>query len=114
MDAISTTQVIWQQNGDHPDDCSEMITDGDGRPMLTEGRVVRRYRHPSLSGVNNCIKCQHTFDRHGWVDDGNGGQVVCPGDTVISTDTNHYVVVPQQLMRTLDQQSLTFYLTPKT
>ena len=42
----------WFKNGDHPLDGSRLITPvpGDGEPYLSEGDVVRRYRHPDVPG----------------------------------------------------------------
>ncbi len=68
----------WFQNGDHPNDGSRL-------GKLTEGLVVRRYRHPdqSKSGGIRC-DCGYILHDHGWIDTLEGGHTVCPGDWIIT------------------------------
>ena len=73
----------WFKNGDHPQDESKMITAGNGIPFLSEGLVVRRFRHPSISGEVVCGKCENTMHVHGWIDTLEDGHNVCPGDWII-------------------------------
>jgi len=103
--------VQWFKNGDHPDDQCQEMTDGDGRPFLTEGKVVRRFRHPSLSGVSHCPVCKTTFDHHGWLDTGGDGQVVCPGDSIYTLKDGRHVAVPKHLLSELDREGLTVVFT---
>lgn len=75
----------WFRNGDHPqDDCRQMSEVSEGFVILTEGKVVRRYRHPGVSGDHPCEHCNHPHDIHGWIDTLEGGHIVCPGDWVIT------------------------------
>lgn len=80
---IEATQ--WWKNGDHPEDKCETIVPvpGDGPPFLGEGKVVRYFRRPDVSGSDHC-KCCFSFHDHGWIDTLEGGHVVCPGDWVIT------------------------------
>lgn len=80
---IDATQ--WFRNGDHPDD-------GDDRFPATsefagerfEGRVVRYFRHPRVSGDTPCQHCGLIMHVHGWIDTKESGHIVCPGDWVIT------------------------------
>ncbi len=85
----------WFKNGDHPLDYTEDrpgIAGGDitifaaaeCREKGWEGAVVRRYRHPSLSGDYLCPFCGNRMHDHGWLDFPPSGQIVCPGDWVIT------------------------------
>ncbi len=74
----------WLKNGDHPQDESTMITPHRGKPFLSEGKVVRRFRHPSKSGELGCEHCAIRLHEHGWIDTKEGGHIVCPGDYVIT------------------------------
>jgi hypothetical protein len=80
---IEATQ--WFKNGDHPeDDCTEILSlDGD-TTFLSEGKVVRYFRHPSVAGVTTCKHCGVVMHVHGWVDTLEGGHIVCPGDYIIT------------------------------
>lgn len=78
---IEATQ--WFKNGDHPLDASELLTYG-GETFLSEGQVVRRYRHPQVDGERPCEKCGRIMHIHGWIDTLEGGHVVCPGDWIIT------------------------------
>lgn len=68
----------WFKNGDHPDDFSER-----GRGGLTEGKIVRYYRHPDFPGPTVCDRCGQTLHIHGWIDTLEQGHRVCPGDWII-------------------------------
>lgn len=72
---VEATQ--WHENGDHPDDGVEK---GAG----TEGKVVRRYRHPLVSGDSMCAQCKGDMHVHGWIETLEGGHIVCPGDWIIT------------------------------
>jgi len=64
----------WWNNGDHP-------LDG-GRAK--EGKVVRRFRRPDMSGEELCSECGLPFKIHGWIDTLEDGHRVCPGDWIIT------------------------------
>lgn len=69
----------WFKNGDHPQDFAER-----GRGGLTEGHVVRYYRHPKIDGQTMCSECNHVMHEHGWIDTLEGGHIVCVGDWIIT------------------------------
>lgn len=75
----------WFKNGDHPDDNCRLIkpVPGDGEPFLSEGQVVRYYRHPNDPGSRECQHCGNQMHWHGWIDTLEGGHNVCPGDWII-------------------------------
>lgn len=98
---ISATQ--WFRNGDHPLDHHPMDTknptDEDRKRyddyLATEGKVVRYYRHPEVSGKATCQKCGNVMHRHGWIDTLEGGHIVCPGDWIITgVQGEHYPCKP--------------------
>lgn len=78
---IEATQ--WFKNGDHPLDACGTINGSNG-PFLSEGKVVRYFRHPDVPGANLCNYCQKTMDHHGWIETLEGGHIVCPGDWIIT------------------------------
>ena len=67
----------WFKNGDHPLD--RHIVEG----IEYEGKLVRYYRHPEVSGDDLCQFCHNKMRDHGWIDTLEGGHIVCPGDFVI-------------------------------
>ena len=81
---IEATQ--WFKNGDHPlDDCRVITPDYEGAvPFMSEGKVVRLFRHPSVSGNSSCKHCNGLMHTHGWIDTLEGGHIVCPGDWIIT------------------------------
>lgn len=77
---IEATQ--WFKNGDHPkDNCCPISPTN---PDLSEGEVVRYFRHPDVSGKTICSKCNKTMHEHGWIDTLEDGHNVCPGDWIIT------------------------------
>lgn len=78
---IEATQ--WFKNGDHPKDECKRIQH-DGVYMWSEGKVVRYYRDPELSGELKCSLCGNQYHDHGWIDTLEGGHIVCPGDYIIT------------------------------
>lgn len=85
---VEATQ--WFKNGDHPQDFSEH-----GRGGLTEGAVVRYFRHPNIPGNTVCSKCSKTMHEHGWIDTLEDGHNVCPGDWIITgIQGEHYPCKP--------------------
>ena len=81
---IKATQ--WFKNGDHPqDDCFRSFEDTGLVPVeAREGKVVRYFRHPDISGQTVCSKCGHIMHEHGWIDTLEDGHNVCPGDWIIT------------------------------
>jgi len=81
---IDATQ--WFKNGDHPEDCSVPLQPrkGDSVLLYTEGKIVRYYRRPDIPGASVCKKCGYIMHDHGWIDTGENGHDVCPGDWIIT------------------------------
>ena len=84
-EAVEASQ--WFRNGDHPkDDPFRAFEDTGKLPTeMREGNVVRYFRHPKIPGDSICEKCAHVFNLHGFIDNPDVGQVVCPGDWVITS-----------------------------
>ena len=88
----------WFQNGDHPDDHydfgdavdSEIARDKYHEYLQTEGKIVRRFRRPDVSGEEKCSQCDERMDDHGWIDTKEGGHIVCPGDMIITGVQGEY------------------------
>lgn len=97
--------VRWWRNGDHPDDYTKSIHDLDGttytpedrRERGWEGDVVRFYRDPYVDGREVCPHCGNTMHHHGWIDSGGAGQIVCPGDWIITGENGGYRRQPASL-----------------
>lgn len=81
----------WRKNGDHPEDACETFTAEDGVPFKGEGKVVRYFRHPGVKGDRQCALCGEIMHNHGWIDSGERGRIVCPGDIIVKTSEGHYV-----------------------
>jgi len=85
----------WFKNGDHPKDCPEQ----EG----WEGKIVRYFRRPDISGVDVCSHCRRTMHDHGWIDTLEGGHIVCPGDWIITgVKGEHYPCKPDIFAETYD------------
>lgn len=82
--SVRITATRWRRNGDHP-------LDG---PLGGEGRLVRYFRHPDQPGQELCNQCEHSWNRHGWIDSGDEGRNVCPGDWIVEVDDEYYPVHP--------------------
>lgn len=79
----------WFVNGDHPkDNCHIVRPDVNSttqfEPFLSEGKIVRYFRRPDVSGETQCKHCDLTMHVHGWIDTKEGGHIVCPGDWIIT------------------------------
>ena len=86
---IEATQ--WFKSGDHPKDDREMLcVDKGGVPFLSEGKIVRYYRHPDVDGQRDCQYCENIMHDHGWIDTIQGGHNVCPGDWIITGIKGEY------------------------
>jgi hypothetical protein len=80
---VEATQ--WFKNGDHPEDACQLVAVPRGQmPFMSEGRVVRYYRHPNMDGQTKCKHCGDLMHNHGWIDTLEGGHIVCPGDWIIT------------------------------
>lgn len=80
---IEATQ--WHKNGDHPDDNRGLFKDPvTGEPFRGEGKVVRYFRRPDISGESLCSECGNEFHIHGWIDTLEDGHRVCPKDWIIT------------------------------
>lgn len=83
--------VQWFKNGDHPRDyepptsyfssASRKIW-WDAQRGQKEGGVVRYFRQPAVPGERVC-RCGRTMHDHGWIDEGETGITVCPGDFIV-------------------------------
>jgi hypothetical protein len=91
---IEVEATQWFKNGDHPRDNSQPY-----RPMeegetlddvLSEGQVVRYFRHPEVEGSRSCEKCGQQMHYHGWIDTLEGGHIVCPNDWIITGIKGEY------------------------
>lgn len=101
----------WQKNGDHPQDHDpigiENPTDLDKEKYQDylgyEGKIVRRYRTPDMTGYAPCKHCDDVMHNHGWIDTLEGGHIVCPGDFIITgIQGEHYPCKPDIFEQTYD------------
>lgn len=78
----------WFKNGDHPNDNCDLYDypDGNGNVFQRpgEGKIVRYFRRPDVSGDSSCRNCGNIMHLHGWIDTKEGGHIVCPGDWIIT------------------------------
>lgn len=79
---IEATQ--WFKNGDHPEDKCIYLDNKSKDRFLSEGKVVRYYRHPKIDGNYQCQHCNKIIYVHGWIDTKEGGHIVCPDDWIIT------------------------------
>lgn len=105
---IEATQ--WFKNGDHPEDKSMMLMAiGEAKPegFLSEGKIVRYFRHPDVSGKTICSKCRIKMHDHGWIDTLEDGHNVCPGDWIITgIKGEHYPCKPDIFKATYEPADL--------
>ncbi len=81
--------IQWHTNGDHPLDQSafvQLATETDGEPdiVLSEGQVVRKFRHPYVPGRSVCELCGYVMYEHGLIVNSGEDSIVCPGDYVVT------------------------------
>jgi hypothetical protein len=89
---IEATQ--WFHNSDHPQDDCKIVTSGK-EIFLSEGKIVRYFRCPDVSGDSLCKHCNRIMHIHGWIDTLEGGHIVCPGDWIITgLKGEHYPCKP--------------------
>ena len=74
-------KIQWFKNGDHPEDDCRIFDVGDG-PFQGEGKIIRYYRNPDVSGKSLCPVCDIRMHDHGWIDNYPYDCVVCPGDYI--------------------------------
>lgn len=88
----------WFKNGDHPQDHLPIGYENPSTKDLeryddykqTEGKVVRYYRRPDVSGDSLCEQCGKPHHVHGWIDTLEQGHRVCPGDWIIQGIKGEY------------------------
>jgi hypothetical protein len=86
--------VQWFENGDHPDDEIRQVPYLDREGTFdSEGKVVRRFRHPNVPSDHICSNCGEKYHIHGWIDSGMDGQTVCPGQWVVDVGNRKYEVL---------------------
>ena len=57
--------------------------------------AVGYYRNPNDPGDRRCRICGQRMCQHGWIDRGEGGHTVCPGDWIITgVQGEHYPCKP--------------------
>jgi hypothetical protein len=80
--------IVWWKNGDHPKDNVWRPFEDTGKVPIEprEGKFIRYFRHPCIDGKSKCEDCGYIMNDHGWIDDGAGGEKVCPGDYVTVED----------------------------
>lgn len=109
--AVQVEATQWFQNGDHPgDQCDSFQVDGER--VLSEGRIVRRYRYAiaseNLMGMP-CKYCELPMNNHGWIQTFKGvhlegGHIVCPGDWIITgVGGEHYPCKPSVFAQTYEK-----------
>jgi len=91
---IAVDAIQWFKNGDHPEDECFYINENSPDKFLSEGKIVRYYRTPDLDGQVKCKKCGVIMHFHGWIDTGENGHVVCPGDWIIKDTGEFYPCEP--------------------
>jgi len=85
---------IWFYNGDHPEDGVYTSLE-DAGAVPKEGKIVRYFRRPNISGDQKCNHCGCKMRWHGWIDTLEGGHIVCPGDYIITgIKGEHYPCKP--------------------
>ena len=87
----------WFKNGDHPDDyandAQERESGDHARTKDREGQVVRRFRHPEISGQAACT-CGSPMHDHGWIDQGQDSVIVCPGYLIYHENGQYHATDP--------------------
>lgn len=95
----------WFKNGDHPDDDIYRPFEDTGRvPLMPrEGLVVRYYRSPDIPGSRKCEKCGCAMHNHGWIDQGERGVTVCPGDWVVRDNGTYSAISDERFSKICTQ-----------
>lgn len=55
-----------------------------GKPVLDDGAVVRRFYGVYAEHIGQCQECGLAYNDHGLVDTGTTLMKVCPGDWIVS------------------------------
>jgi len=101
----------WNRNGDHPrdhdpigiEDPTNMDMEKYSEYKNCEGKIVRYYRTPKVSGHDVCKHCNTIMHIHGWIDTLEGGHIVCPGDFIITgVQGEHYPCKPDIFEQSYD------------
>lgn len=94
----------WFKNGDHPLDDTFTVKPSREKPFKSEGKIVRRFRHPGIKGDSFCKKCTKKMIDHGWIDTLEGGHIVCPGDWIITgVEGEMYLCKPEIFNKTYER-----------
>jgi hypothetical protein len=94
----------WFKNGDHPDDESTIIESPGDTILFSEGKVVRRFRHPYTNGKEDCLDCGRKYNEHGWIDE-LLKKAVCPGDWIITLPSGlHYALSAEFYYQCLSEE----------
>ena len=94
----------WFKNGDHSEDDCRMMRGKNDKPFLSEGKIVRYFRRPDVSGLKICTYCKKLMTIHGWIDTKEGGHIVCPGDWIITGVVGeHYPCKPDIFEETYEK-----------
>ena len=80
----------WFKNGDHTEDGTNTFIGSNRKIYLCEGKVIRHFRRPDISGWVKCITCGYTLHEHGWIDSGGKGYIVCPGDWIVKSKKGRF------------------------
>lgn len=88
----------WTANGDHSLDECYII---EGTSFLSEGKFVRYYRNPMISGDQTCPFCGDDMHVHGWIDSGGAGQIVCPESYVVRLCDGQVIVLNHRQLEAL-------------
>lgn len=89
----------WFKNGDHPEDECYLVYKGTTNEFLSEGKVVRYYRNPDVSGQSICKICGNKMHVHGWIDTHEDGHVVCPSDWIIKGNNGEFYPVKNEIFK---------------
>lgn len=73
--------VRWFKDGDHPEDESKLLSNGN----MTEGKVVGFYRRRDDED-RKCVLCGHVMYNHGML----GDKLICPGYWIINKEDGTY------------------------
>lgn len=101
------TVIQWKKNGDHPDDDVQKMKNPDtGETFKSEGKVVRRFNHPTFHAQLICPHCGKIMSTHGWLDFPPEGQTVCPGDFVITNQVGEHFALKPSAYAALHPQAI--------
>lgn len=98
-----TEATQWFRNGDHPEDQSVPIDRADGPVVLTEGKVVRRFRAQHIPGDRFCHECGNTIQKHGELHGERAikEERICPGDYIVTDPHGKFYRMRTEMFETL-------------